>query len=137
MEEVVLLLEAYEDSRFYRKTLRSFIGEREREVNAIRQLMEMYPVESNMELADYERANDVEYIFQRSKVVVVDLNILTPRSLVDDFLNPNRTLINETVYWFDNIPTMAAVGEKIRGLLDFGHSNIDQDDRGYLLKVTK
>merc|ERR550539_198181 len=79
MEEVVLLLQAYEDSLFHKRTLRNFIDEREREVNSIRTLMNMYPVESNMELADYERANDVEYIFQRSKVVVVDLNILTPR----------------------------------------------------------
>ena len=43
MEEVVTLLEAYEDSRFYKRTLRSFIAEREREVNSIRILMSLYP----------------------------------------------------------------------------------------------
>ena len=136
MDEVVLLLQAYEDSRFYKRTLRSFIDEREREVNSIRALMNMYPVESNMELADYERANDVEYIFQRSKVVVVDLNILTPRSWIEDFLDPNRTLINDREYWFDDNAAIGLVKHKVGGLLDFGHSNLDQDDRGYLLKVT-
>merc|ERR1719331_1150105 len=98
--------------------------------------MNMYPVESNMELADYERANDVEYIFQRSKVVVVDLNILTPRSLIEDFLDPNSTLINERTFWFDNNTAIGGVKHAVGGLLDFGHSNLDQDDRGYLLKVT-
>merc|ERR1719341_2159698 len=136
MEEVVLLLQAYEDSRFHKRTLRHFIDEREREVNSIRTLMNMYPVESNMELADYERANDVEYIFQRSKVVVVDLNILTPRSLIEDFLDPNSTLINERAFWFDNHTAIGGVKRAVGGLLDFGHSNLDQDDRGYLLKVT-
>ena len=129
------LLEAYEDSRFYKRTLGPFIGERRREVNSIRQLMNMYPVESNMELADYERANDVEYIFQRSKVVVVDLNILTPRSLIEDFIHPNST-DSERHYWFDDNTAMARVGQKDKVLLRFGHSNLDQDDRGYLLKVT-
>ena len=136
MEEVVLLLQAYEDSLFHKRNLRNFIDEREREVNSIRTLMNMYPVESNMELADYERANDVEYIFQRSKVVVVDLNILTPRSLIEDFLDPNSTLINERTFWFDNNTAIAGVKHAVGGLLDFGHSNLDQDDRGYLLKVT-
>ena len=104
-------------------------------VNAIRKLMNMYPAESNMELADYERANDVEYIFQRSKVVVVDLNILTPRSWIDDFLHPNSS-VNERQFWFDNNTAMAHVGKQVRDRLDFGHSNIDREDRGYLLKVT-
>merc|ERR1712172_205839 len=134
-EEVAALLEAYQDSRFYKRTLGPFIGERRREVNSIRQLMNMYPLESNMELADYERANDVEYIFQRSKVVVVDLNILTPRSLIEDFLHPNST-DSDRHYWFDDNTAMARVGQKVKGLLRFGHSNLDQDDRGYLLKVT-
>merc|ERR1712130_884990 len=129
MEEVVLLLQAYEDSRFYIRALRSFIEERMREVNSIRTLMNIYPVESNMELADYERANDVEYIFQRSKVVVVDLNILTPRSWIEDFLDPNRTLINDREYWFNDFSAIGKVKQKLRGLLDFGHSNLDQDDQ--------
>ena len=135
-EEVAVLLQAYQDSRFYKRTLGPFIGERRREVNSILQLMNMYPLESNMELADYERANDVEYIFQRSKVVVVDLNILTPRSLIEDFIHPNSSLINERHYWFDDNTAMTRVGQKVKGLLRFGHSNLDQDDRGYLLKVT-
>ena len=71
MEEVVTLLEAYEDSRFYKRTLRSFIAEREREVNSIRILKNLYPTESNMELADYERANDVEYIFQKNSTILI------------------------------------------------------------------
>merc|ERR1711971_246992 len=134
-EEVAALLEAYQDSRYYKRTLGPFIGERRREVNSILQLMNMYPLESNMELADYERANDVEYIFQRSKVVVVDLNILTPRSLIEDFIHPNST-DGDRNYWFDDNTAMARVGQKVKGLLRFGHSNLDQDDRGYLLKVT-
>ena len=87
-----------------------------------------------MELADYEKANDVQYIFQRSKVVIMDLNLLTPRSIIDDYLNNNE--VDEGGFWFGDSSIQTEVGSRIRSLKEFGMANMDQDDRGYLLKVS-
>ena len=134
-DELATLLSDWKASQFYDRTLDSFIRSRTREVNAIGFLMDYYDIEANnMELADYEKANDVQYIFQRSKVVVMDLNLLTPRSIIDAYLNNSE--VDEEGFWFGNSSMQAEVGSQIRSLKEFGRANIDQDDKGYLLKVS-
>ena len=133
-EELADLYQDYVSSVFWFDSCESFIAAREREVNAILKLMKMFEVQSNMEMADFERANDVQYIFQRDKVVVLDLNILTPKSLIDNFLTNKPT--DESDFWFNNKTMTAGVGNIVRQLLQFGQKNVDLDDRGYIFKIT-
>jgi hypothetical protein len=137
-DELVKLLDDWGKSRFYDKTLGPFIRrDRSREVEAVGKILAWYGAAGgNMEMADFERANDVQYIFQRAKVVVMDINILSPKTLIDDFLNTNET-VNEDLFWYNDNHLIAELGVQIRALVDFGHSNYDLDDRGYLLKISE
>ena len=135
-DEIAKLYDDYVQSQFYKSTCETFISYRRREVEAIILLMKFFEVESNMELADFERANDVEYIFQRDMVAVLDLNIITPISLIDDFLN-GTDIPDESEYWFNDNTKVAQVGRAVRDLLAFGKRNVDLDDRGYILKISR
>ena len=135
-DEIAKLYDDYLQSQFYKSTCETFISYRRREVEAIILLMKFFEVESNMELADFERANDVEYIFQRDMVAVLDLNIITPISLIDDFLN-GTDIPDESEYWFNDNTKVAQVGRAVRDLLAFGKRNVDLDDRGYILKISR
>merc|ERR1712002_714477 len=90
----------------------SFLRDRRREVNAIMVLVDYFGEESNIGLADYENANDVEYIFERDMVVVLDVNILTPASLTEDFLN--GTVANEDGFWFNDVSNTGSLGHKLK-----------------------
>jgi len=137
-EELAELLSNYTASQFYFGTLELFIQARKREVKAIDNLVNSFDVESNIDMTDYETANDVEYIFQREMVIVMDLNILSNKSLILDYLAGNP--VDESHFWFNNILTISTVGHVVRGLHKFGTANLEVPptniDRGYLLKIT-
>jgi len=108
--------------------------DRAREVNSIMSLVKSFGEESNIGLADYENANDVEYIFERDMVIVLEVNILTPTSLTESFLN--GTAVNEDDFWFNKYGVTGVLGGRLRRYHDFALDNVDQEDRGYLLKIS-
>jgi len=133
-DNLMIMLANYTDSQFYFDTSSEFLIDRNREIQAIRFLEEDFPVESNIDIADYESANDVEYIFKRNKVVVLEFNILSPKTVTQSFLDGNR--IDESGFWYNNVTINGEVGEILRSLKEFALDNIDQDEKGYLVKVS-
>jgi len=133
-DDLMIMLANYTDSQFYFDTSSEFLIDRNREIQAIRFLEEDFPVESNIDIADYESANDVEYIFKRNKVVVLEFNILSPNSVTQSFLDGNR--IDESGFWYNDVTINGEVGEILRSLKEFALDNIDQDEKGYLVKVS-
>merc|ERR1719495_2158801 len=132
-DDLMIMLANYTDSQFYFDTSSEFLIDRNREIQAIRFLEENFPSESNLAIADYESANDVEYIFKRDQVVVLEFNILTPKDLTISFLNGHP--INESSFWYNDVSINGHVGELLRGLSEFGLENVDQENKGYLIKV--
>ena len=86
-DDLLDLVTEYNLSQFEFELSEAFLVDRGREVNSIESFVELFTEESNIGLADYENANDVEYIFERDMVIVLDVNILTPASLTQGFLD--------------------------------------------------
>ena len=132
-DDLIIMIGDYVSSQFYFDTSSEFLIDRNREIQAIRFLEENFPSESNLAIADYESANDVEYIFKRDQVVVLEFNILTPKDLTISFLSGHP--INESGFWYNDVSINGHVGELLRGLSEFGLENVDQENKGYLVKV--
>jgi len=133
-DDLNTMLTDYTASQFYFDTSSEFLIDRNREIQAIRFLEENFPTESNIAIADYESANDVEYIFTRDLVVILDFHLLSLKNLTQSFLDGNR--INESEFWYNRVDINGHVGGLLRSLKDFGLENIDQDEKGYLVKVS-
>ena len=65
-----------------------FLENRGREIFTVQAILDGYnfPDINNLVIADYEMANDVEFIFKRDKVVVLDIHILTLKELTEKFI---------------------------------------------------
>ena len=65
-----------------------FLENRGREISTVQAILDGYnfPDINNLVIADYEMANDVEFIFKRDKVVVLDIHILTLKELTEKFI---------------------------------------------------
>ena len=133
-DDLIIMLADYAASQFYFDTSLEFLIDRNREIQAIRFLEENFPSESNIDIADYESANDVEYIFTRDNVVVLEFNILSSKDLTQSFLDGNR--IDESEFWYNSVDINGHVGGLLRSLKEFGIENIDQEEKGYLVKVS-
>jgi len=133
-DDLLDLVTEYNLSQFEFELSEAFLVDRGREVNSIESFVELFTEESNIGLADYENANDVEYIFERDMVIVLDVNILTPASLTQGFLDGG--VVNEDGFWFNDVMNTGALGYKLRHYHEFALDNVDQEDRGYLLKIS-
>ena len=98
-DELMIMLNLYLESPFEFSLSWDFLVDRNREIQAIRFLEENFPIETNMNTADYESANDVQYIFKRDQVIILEFNILTSKELTQSFLDGNP--INETNFWYN------------------------------------
>jgi len=86
-------------------------------------------------VADYESANYIEYIFKKEKVLVLEFNVLTPASLTEHYLDNNED--SEDNFWFHNNDLAAIIGETLRNFKEFAEQNLDEEDRGYLMKLSE
>ena len=133
-KELADILTEYLNSMFEFETSELFLVNRNREINAVQYLIDGFPEESNIAIADYEMANDVEFIFKKEKVVVLDFHILTPQTLTQGFLD--GTPVDESDFWFNDIESNAMIGSLLRNFSDFSLANANQEDRGYLVKLS-
>ena len=98
-DELMIMLNLYLESPFEFSLSWDFLVDRNREIQAIRFLEENFPIETNMNTADYESANDVQYIFERDQVIILEFNILTSKELTQSFLDGNP--IDESNFWYN------------------------------------
>ena len=106
---------------------------REREVNTIGDFLEYWEEASNIAVADYENAIDVEFIFERKRVIVFEINVITGTNVTEHFLEGNPD--NEDNLWFNDNGNFFSIASQISRLKDFAVANIDTEDKGYLLKI--
>jgi len=130
------ILDEYKASPFHETICMQFLYCRNREVRSLQLISdpEYFEVRSNIEMADYVNANDVEYIFEKDKLVVLDLNILTDKSIVDNYLNTSTIVEND--YWYMDQDKVFIIARNVRNIKEFALRNVDMEDRGYLLKIS-
>jgi len=134
--ELTALLNQYITSPFYYETSSLFLIDRKREIKAVEFLVDNFPEASNIAVADYESANDVQYIFERNEVIVLDFHILSDSNHTQNFLDGNL-MINEGDFWYNKVDLNGEVGFKVRSLWSFANDNVDQDERGYMIKLSR
>ena len=113
-DALMLMLINYLESPFEFNLSWDFLVDRNREIQAIRFLEENFPIESNMNTADYESANDVQYIFERDQVIILEFNILTSKELTQSFLDGNP--VDESGFWYNDVMRNGEVGGVLRSL---------------------
>ena len=129
------MLDNHEESVFNFYKARAFLDRRQRETEALKYLVQNFLDESNAVVADYESANYIEYIFKKEKVLVLEFNVLTPASLTEHYLDNNED--SEDNFWFHNNNLTAIIGETLRNFKEFAGQNLDEEDRGYLMKLSE
>ena len=134
-EELNELINDHTKSQFEHSKSSTFLMNRNREIYATQYLINHFPEESNIAMADYEMGNDVEFIFKKDMVVVLEFFILTPKSLTQGFLDANP--VDESNLWFNDIQgAISVISPVLRGFSDFALANVNQEKKGYLLKLS-
>ena len=133
-DELITIYQTYMDSIFTQTiSYYDYLIFREREVNTIGDFLVYWDEASNIAVADYENAIDVEFIFERKRVIVFEINVITGTNVTEHFLEGNPD--NEDNLWFNDKEDFFTIAALISQLKDFALANIDTDDKGYLLKI--
>merc|ERR1711971_357223 len=131
-EALVNLIVEHEDSQFAFDRSNSFLSDRKRELNAIRFLIETV-LDSNVAVADFEKATDVAYIFGMDHLVLLELNILSNTSNTLSFINGNPN--SEDDFWYNKPDVNGHVGNLLRSLKEISEVMVDQPDFGFMVKL--
>merc|ERR1712001_772541 len=131
-EALINLISAHEDSQFAFDKSNNFLIDRKRELNAIAFLIETV-LDSNVAVADFEKATDVAYIFGMDHLVLLELNILSDTNNTLSFINGNPN--NEDGFWYNKPDVNGHVGNLLRSLKAISEVMADQPDFGFMVKL--
>merc|ERR1712130_1018576 len=131
-EALVNLIIAHQDSQFALDKSNLFLIDRKRELNAIAFLIETV-LDSNVAVADFEKATDVAYIFGMDHLVLLELNILSDTNNTLNFINGNPN--NEDDFWYNKPDVNGHVGNLLRSLKAISEVMADQPDYGFMVKL--
>ena len=131
-EALVQLIIDHENSPFEFDKSISFLIDRKREFNAIKFLVETVK-NTTVEVADFEKATDVAFIFGKDKLVLLTLNILSDTTNTQNFLDGNPT--NEDGFWYNDPAINGHVGSLLRSMNKFADTNAEKDSNGYMVKL--
>ena len=137
-DELSSLLQDYADSVFAFEKSNEFLTRRNREISAVFHLSESFPEDDeddnrNIVMFDYQAANDVGQFLTKDQVILLELNILSPLSLTEDFLDGNEQV--EDGFWFNDIEQNGQIGSLVRKLSKFAWENDKSLDCGYLVNL--
>ena len=131
-EALINLIIAHEDSQFAFDKSNNFLIDRKRELNAIEFLIETV-LDSNVAVADFEKATDVAYIFSMDHLVLLELNILSDTNNTLSFINGNPNI--EDDFWYNKPDVNGHVGNLLRSLKAIAEVMADQPDFGFMVKL--
>jgi hypothetical protein len=96
-DDLNIILQDHESSPYAFATSSLFLTNRKREIQAVKFLVDNFVEQTNLAVADYASANDVQYIFKRDYVVVLDFHILSTTEHTQSFLDGET--VNEDNFW--------------------------------------
>ena len=131
-EALVNLIIEHEESQFAFEKSNNFLVDRQRELNAIQFLIETV-LDSNVAVADFEKATDVAFVFGMDYLVLLELNILSDTNNTNSFLegNPN----SEEDFWYNKPDVNGHVGNLLRSLKAISEAMADQPEYGFMLNL--
>ena len=132
-EDLNILLTDYLNSVFQLDKSLEFLVNRARELNAIRFLLESFPPAPNRLIQDYKSDEEVQAIFMRDQVVLLELGVLSDVNVTESFLDGEP--MDENEFWYNKQNTSGAVGSTVRNFFDFADANVDSEDKGYVIKL--
>ena len=137
-DELSSLLQEYADSVFAFEKSNEFLTRRNREISAVFHLSESFPEDvdddnRNIVMYDYKAANDVGQFLEKDQVILLELKILSPLELTEDFLDGNEQ--KEDGFWFNDIETVGQIGSRVRKLSKFAWENDNDDNCGFLVNL--
>ena len=138
-DELSSLLQEYADSVFAFEKSNEFLSRRNREISAVFHLSESFPEDvedvdnHNIFMYDYKTANDVGTFIRKKFVILLELKILSPLKLTEDFLEGNEQI--EDGFWFNNLTINGQIGSLVRNLSKFAWENDASQDCGYLVNL--
>ena len=134
--DLIRLLSEYNLSPYNKEKSGRFLGRRKREIQAMQFVLSLFgkSKSSNIKVADFESANDVDNLLSKTYVVVFEVNVLQPKTVTDSFID--RLEINETNFWFNTDEDIGAVGQQVRLFREFAEENGNVAESAYLVKIT-
>merc|ERR1712226_513417 len=126
------LIIAHEETPFAFDKSNNFLIDRKRELNAIKYLVETV-LDSNVAVADFEKATDVAYVFGKNQLVMLTLNILSDTDNTNSFLNGNPN--NEEGFWCNKADVNGHVGSLLQSLRSFSEVMVEEEDYGFMVKL--
>ena len=137
-DELSSLLQDYADSVFAFEKSNAFLTRRNREISAVFHLSESFPEDvdddnQNIVMYDYKAANDVGQFLEKDQVILLELKILSPPELTQDFLDGNEQ--KEDGFWFNDIKIVGNIGSRVRNLSKFAWENDNNDNCGFLVNL--
>merc|ERR1712226_897158 len=126
------LIIAHEETPFAFDKSNNFLIDRKRELNAIKYLVETV-LDSNVAVADFEKATDVAYVFGKNQLVMLTLNILSDTDNTNSFLNGNPN--NEEGFWYNKADVNGHVGSLLQSLRSFSEVMVGEEDYGFMVKL--
>ena len=132
-EDLVQWINTYLNSPFQFDVSSEFLVDRSREVQSFGYLVESFEEFPNTKFADYESANDVEFIFGHDYVMIMEFNILNGDEISNDFLAGNP--IDESEFWYNQVDINGYFGAALRNFHDFALENVNVNDCGYIVKL--
>jgi len=132
-DDIIDLLTEYNNSPFNFDTSSNFLTNRSRELMAIRYLIETVKGTSVV-VADFEEANDVQNVFGKESMVMLELNILSNAENTKKFLNGEE--IQED-YWYNDQVMNGKIGSLMRSLRNFANANSEFNEKSFMVKLNE
>ena len=131
------LVSDYDLSPYSKEKSDRFLGRRKREIEAIQFVLNLFENSkaSDIKVVDFESANDVENLLSKRYVVILEVNVLQPKTVTDSFISGVE--VNETNFWFNTNEETGALGQKVKLFRNFAEENRNLAESAYLVKITK
>jgi len=133
-DDLIELINEYLHSPFQFDNSSEFLVNRAREIQSIGFLTELFEEYPNIMIADYEKANDVEFIFSHDYVMILEFNILYSEDISNSFLDGNP--IDESNFWYNQVEVNGQFGAMLRTFHEFALENVNTGDRSYMVKLS-
>jgi len=115
-----------------------FLMDRGREISAISFLLNTVSgaeESDNIKIADFLDASEIDVILDYKRVLELNLTILAPKGLTEDFIAGNPQ--DEKEFWYNDISKNGQVGYLLRLFDEFSMANFNDPDYGFLIVLNE
>jgi hypothetical protein len=134
-EELLNLLQEHQNSVFEFDKSNQYLIHRNREIKSVVYLLDAFPKnDKNIIVADFESASDIDMELTYENIVHLKLQIITPESVPNNFINGTPT--NESKFWYNDFIENGRIGSLIKNFKNFAWENDGSEGKyGFMLEL--